>query len=82
MEAVSEPTKETHVCIGMFRPLFQDVLQSIRDTEGGSIPDPAEPRFALRAYFNNATIHERWLQGFFDEPVYKTHEEVISDQPK
>jgi hypothetical protein len=68
-----EPTKETHVFIGTFRPPLSTVSRL------DSCP-LCRRRFTHYAQSSQELALNCWQQGHLDVPVYKTHEQVIAMQ--
>lgn len=73
---MSEPSPETHVYVGMFRPPFAQALREAMDGDSSGWIE------GQRIYYWHGgagvdKCREAWLFGHFDEPVYKTIEEVV-----
>lgn len=68
---MSDPTPHTHVCVGMFRPRLEECYPLAKS---GFCP-------ACRAMLWTSMgppgcIHDHWLRGHFDTPVYKHVDEI------
>ncbi len=66
---MTAPTAETHVFIGMFRPPFESFHAS-------GCPACGQRFYTSVGYFSSAA-RECWQLGHFDQPCYRTHEEVV-----
>jgi hypothetical protein len=66
-----KPTAETHVCVGMFRPLLADLKTKFGN--GREIYSYTCPVCGHQFYYDPIPnrLHECWTAGHFDEPVYK-----------
>jgi hypothetical protein len=73
---MSEPTKETHVCIGMFRPPWPEIRDREREIIGLGCVCGA--KFACAYMEQYDKLHEHYLKGCFDEPVYATKDEILA----
>ena len=75
-----EPTKETHVFIGTFRPALSDLRHRLEAARHGGDLSPGWP-FKCRqglCYINwPDELFRCWQNGHFDEEVYKTHAEMM-----
>lgn len=86
------PTAETHCCIGMFRPPFADVLDAQKRLKwtysDGRVYEAGKFGYVKSEYTHPwhkdgvDKLKQDWLLGYFDTPVYKTHEEVIRAKEK
>ena len=79
---MSEPSKDTHVFVGMFRPTKQEVFQRLayKAREDGiplSFPVWHNCCVTWPGFDFDKRFNELYLEGLWDEPVYKTIEEYI-----
>lgn len=72
---MSNPTAETHVYIGVFRPPWDEVKQLERQIVTNGCRCGCS--FACPYVIQFDKLHEHYDRGCFDEPVYKTHEEMM-----
>ena len=68
-------SKDTHVFIGMFRPPWSEIQKLERQVINGECKCGC--RFACSYVIQYDKLHEHYMRGCFDEPVYKTHEEIM-----
>ena len=74
---MSTPSPETHVFVGMFRPPFPEVLEfMMKVNKHGWIKNGCYHGWDDRGGGIDL-CREAWLFGRYDEPVYKTIEEVV-----
>lgn len=74
---MSEPSPETHVFIGMFRPPFPEALTLAMKEHKYGWPCSNMPASIPWSHGGVEKCREAWLFGHYDTPVYKTIEEVV-----
>ncbi len=78
----TQPTAETHVFVGMFRPPWEDHLNKEMmhyDSVMKQFDIPVNSwhiPYAERDSYQQS-VRSRWLRGDYDTPIYRTIEEVI-----
>lgn len=73
---MNDPSPDTHVFIGMFRPEWK----AIEDKNGfNRVIGPGEDAAAVCSYLHRqaSETREKWIAGHFDTPVYARREEIL-----